>query len=246
MITMSIGARELADFLDRALGLGRAHAAGRLVEQQQARLGNQRHADLEQRHVAIGQRAGGAARPAPSSRSARACARRAPCRYRDRSAAARNGCRKPRPACAVIQRFSATLSCGNTLLICSVRLMPSRLIWCGFRPVMSRPAKNTRPPSAAAGPDTRLKNVVLPAPFGTDDGMQPAAGKAEAEIVDRGQAAEPLGQIPRCAGQASLMGRFRTSVATGSGGSRSSTVIDASRSKVRPLPSARRSPPGSP
>ena len=51
-------AGELADLLDRALGLGRAHAAGRLVEQQQPRLGNHRHADLEQRHVAVGERAG--------------------------------------------------------------------------------------------------------------------------------------------------------------------------------------------
>ena len=48
------------DFLHGALGLRRTHAAGRLVEQKQLRLGDQRHADLEQRHVAIGQRAGGA------------------------------------------------------------------------------------------------------------------------------------------------------------------------------------------
>ena len=58
MMTMSIDARKLADLADRALGLGRAHAAGRLVEQQQPRRGNQRHADLEQRDVAVGQRAG--------------------------------------------------------------------------------------------------------------------------------------------------------------------------------------------
>ena len=55
---------------------------------------------------------------------------------------------------------------GNTLLICSVRLMPSRLISCGLSPVMSRPRKNTRPLSARSRPETRLKKVVLPAPFG--------------------------------------------------------------------------------
>ena len=80
--------------------------------------------------------------------------------------AARKGCRNRFAACRVTQRFSATLSCGNTLLICIVRLMPSRLISCGLSPVMSRPLKNTRPLSAASKPETRLKNVVLPAPFG--------------------------------------------------------------------------------
>ena len=52
------GARHLADLGDRALGFCRAHAAGRLVEQQQLRVGDQRHADLEQRHIAIRQGAG--------------------------------------------------------------------------------------------------------------------------------------------------------------------------------------------
>ena len=70
------------------------------------------------------------------------------------------------PARLVIQRFSATVSLGNTLLICSVRLMPRRLISCGLRPVMSWPWKNTRPPVGGSRPETRLKNVVLPAPFG--------------------------------------------------------------------------------
>ena len=51
-------ARHFADFCDRAFGFSRAHAAGRLVEQQQPRLGNQRHPDLEQRDIAIGQRSG--------------------------------------------------------------------------------------------------------------------------------------------------------------------------------------------
>src|SRR5262249_37847878 len=53
-------AGELADLLYGALGLGRRHAASRLVEQQELRLGDERHADLEQRDVAVGERAGGA------------------------------------------------------------------------------------------------------------------------------------------------------------------------------------------
>ncbi len=54
----------------------------------------------------------------------------------------------------------------NTLLICIVRLMPSRLISCGRKPVMSRSRKNTRPLSGFNRPEIRLNSVVLPAPFG--------------------------------------------------------------------------------
>src|SRR5215831_2767080 len=49
---------ELLDLRGRTFGLGRTHAAGWLVEQEQPWLGDQRHADLEQSHIAIGQCAG--------------------------------------------------------------------------------------------------------------------------------------------------------------------------------------------
>src|SRR4029077_21203131 len=52
------GVRQIADFRNRAAGLGRAHAASGLVQQKQARLGNQCHADLEHRDVTIGQGTG--------------------------------------------------------------------------------------------------------------------------------------------------------------------------------------------
>src|SRR3569833_1925476 len=51
-------ARHLADADDCAFGLRRTHAAGRLIEQEQLGLGNQRHAALEQGRVAIGEGAG--------------------------------------------------------------------------------------------------------------------------------------------------------------------------------------------
>src|SRR5262245_17997965 len=57
-------ARELADFCDGTFGLRRRHATGRLVEEKELRLGDERHADLEQGDVAVGQRAGGAFREA--------------------------------------------------------------------------------------------------------------------------------------------------------------------------------------
>src|ERR1700730_6825073 len=50
--------RELADFCNGTLGLPGAHPAGRLVEQKQRWLRVQRHADLKERHIAVGQRAG--------------------------------------------------------------------------------------------------------------------------------------------------------------------------------------------
>src|SRR5216117_3593672 len=48
---------ELPDFLHRTLGFGRAHAADRLIEQQQPRLLGEGDADLEKRDVAVGERA---------------------------------------------------------------------------------------------------------------------------------------------------------------------------------------------
>src|SRR6185369_9700201 len=45
----------LADLRDRALGFRWAHTAGRFIEQEQLRVRNQSHSDLEQCHIAIGQ-----------------------------------------------------------------------------------------------------------------------------------------------------------------------------------------------
>src|SRR5918911_4170455 len=44
--------------------------------------------------------------------------------------------------------------------------MPSRQTSCGATPVMSRPSSRTAPASGLRCPVIRLKNVVLPAPFG--------------------------------------------------------------------------------
>src|SRR5262249_55465977 len=51
---------EGADLLDGTFGLCGAHPANGFVEQQQFRIGDDGHADLKQRDVAVGQRAGGA------------------------------------------------------------------------------------------------------------------------------------------------------------------------------------------
>ena len=49
------GLRKLADLDSRALGFGGAHAASRFIEQQQFGLGRDRHADFEQRDIAVGE-----------------------------------------------------------------------------------------------------------------------------------------------------------------------------------------------
>src|SRR5688572_6814019 len=51
-------------------------------------------------------------------------------------------------------------------MIWKEREIPSRAIWCGGMPVMSRPSNRMRPRSGAWRPVSRLKQVVLPAPFG--------------------------------------------------------------------------------
>ena len=51
-------------------------------------------------------------------------------------------------------------------MIWKVFAMPSRLILSGGRPVISRPRKTTRPAFGAYRPETTLKSVDLPAPFG--------------------------------------------------------------------------------
>ncbi len=54
----------------------------------------------------------------------------------------------------------------NGFGIWKLRTIPSRVRrWAG-RPVISRPSKRIRPPSAGSEPDTQLMRVVLPDPLG--------------------------------------------------------------------------------
>src|SRR5439155_4310282 len=62
--------------------------------------------------------------------------------------------------------LSPTEIVGKTFVSWKVFAMPSRLIRSGGRPAISRPAKLTRPLVGAYSPDTTLKSVDLPAPFG--------------------------------------------------------------------------------
>ena len=48
----------------------------------------------------------------------------------------------------------------------------------------------SRPASGRNAPEIRLKNVVLPAPFGPITAVSEPAGKLERDVADRGDAAE--------------------------------------------------------
>ena len=65
-----------------------------------------------------------------------------------------------------MQTFSSTERPRNSRLIWNVRAMPSLTRSACVRPVMSRPARSTRPRVGGNTPVSRLTNVVLPAPLG--------------------------------------------------------------------------------
>src|SRR5262245_11066873 len=65
-----------------------------------------------------------------------------------------------------MRTFSRTLSAGKTSQSWKVRAMPFCATWCTGSPVMSSPAKMTRPALGLSTLLIRLKTVDLPAPFG--------------------------------------------------------------------------------
>ena len=65
-----------------------------------------------------------------------------------------------------MRTFSSTVRCGNTAEIWNERTSPMRAIAAGREPVMSRPLKKICPRVGVRNCVSRLKQVVLPAPFG--------------------------------------------------------------------------------
>ena len=66
--------------------------------------------------------------------------------------------------------FSSTVSAGNGRTSWKVRPMPRRQTRSGVRPSMRSPAKAIEPWLGTSTPAIMLNSVVLPAPFGPDDG----------------------------------------------------------------------------
>src|SRR5262245_58787719 len=65
-----------------------------------------------------------------------------------------------------MRTFSSTVRCGNTAEIWNERTTPSRATSAGASVVMSCPLKEMRPRVGVRNLVSRLKQVVLPAPFG--------------------------------------------------------------------------------
>src|SRR3954470_19124585 len=77
--------------------------------------------------------------------------------------------------------FSRTLMRAKGCVIWKVRTMPAAQIWCGGKPVMSRPAKVMRPDSGLWKPAIAANSVVLPAPLGPiSPTISPAPTSSEA------------------------------------------------------------------
>ena len=68
--------------------------------------------------------------------------------------------------CEPTIRFSETVMSGNTRTSWKVRTTPRAAMRNGGTPVMSHPSRRMRPSVGGRQPVTRLKSVVLPAPFG--------------------------------------------------------------------------------
>ena len=172
-------------------------ARRRLVEQQQLRLGHQRPADLDQparpeaqrldrpvgdrvepsrSSIAVGALVLVGGRPSErlsTSFQKRAGAERAPARRR--AGARGRSCRR-------------TARCAGTCARC-----PSRARRCVGTRVRSCAVERDRARRRACSmPSRQLKNVVLPAPFGPMSPTISPLVDVEADVVERGDAREPL------------------------------------------------------
>src|SRR5207244_1591579 len=62
--------------------------------------------------------------------------------------------------------FSSAVMALNRRMFWKVRAIPARVTWYALRPARDLPSRRMSPAVGACTPVTRLKNVVLPAPFG--------------------------------------------------------------------------------
>ena len=79
---------------------------------------------------------------------------------------------------------------GEALVSWNVRTMPRRASLCGDVPATGAPSNVHCPWSASSKPVSRLKNVVLPAPFGPDQGGDLVALHLDVVDVDGDETAE--------------------------------------------------------
>src|SRR6516162_7460298 len=181
-----------ADVFDCAFRLRWAHAAGRLVEQQQARFGDERHADLEERHVAVGERAGLALRevckPDPLEGAIDPLGG---------GAVSRGGAERMQEAVLGLrgdpQVFRGSQPWKHALdLQRALDAEPADLVRLEAADLTSAEEDASLIGREQAG--DKIEQGRLAGAVWADDGMEPPACERVAQVVDRGEAAEALGQ----------------------------------------------------
>ena len=162
---------QVLDVPEQALGQRRVHPGHRLVEHDHLGLAHQRPGHLQQLALAAGQAAGevvalgvelepGEQVVGPLGDLAAPGRRQMP-----RNSAAKTF--SPLWPVAPSRMFSITVSLDSALVSWKVRTMPSRATLCAATPLRRRAVEATSCPSSGwSKPVSRLKNVVLPAPFG--------------------------------------------------------------------------------
>ena len=187
-MTMTVKrARDGGDQRMHARGFFRAHAGGRLVEQEHARLAGERERDFELALAAVADVADRGC-PSMSASPTRAGDRVGLRVHRGRrcaSAARRRGARPSRSAQASA-RLSRTVKSGNRLLRWNDRAMPMRARLVTSSAVTSRPSKQH---GAAIRPQVAGEQVEIGGLAGAiraDDGVAPARLEGEADVLRDG------------------------------------------------------------
>ena len=181
-----------ADQLGDVVGFLVAHAGGRLVEQQQARLQGQRHHDLGRALIAVGQLAhqpvGLAGEPALLQQLADALARSPASPAPRQPGPQAQAPPPPRPA---MRRFSRTRQLGEDLGdLEGARHAELATRWCAGRSVMSRPSKQDAARGRREEAADQIEEGGLAGAVGADHGAQLARLDRERDVVDGDQAAE--------------------------------------------------------
>ena len=172
---------QLADQRVDLARLGLVQAGGRLVEQQQLRLGGQRARDLQPLERAVGHRVGrrvDRSAPRPTRRISARARRRGTRARRARSAGRRSSAgssaqrsRRWRP----VITFSSALMLKNTCRFWNVRPMPAAAQRCGGWPVRSRPPSADAAGVGRVDAGHQVEQRRLAGAVGADDRMHRAA-----------------------------------------------------------------------
>ncbi len=178
-----------------ALALRRGKTGQRLVEQQHARRGGERHAHVEQALAAIGQHAGFGLLDAGEAEIADGGVGLGIDRL-DRAAhgvmgSKRWGCR----ACTARRMFSPTLSAGNRLVIWNERPMPARAISSGVWPAIGWPSSDTDALVRRIHAGQQIERRGLAGAVGADQRMQRAVGNGDVDPLHRLDAAKALDDV---------------------------------------------------